>query len=95
MAKIPRVRERTATPEELAEDCRRCLEARAKPSRCAHGGCQREATPGGHHCDEHAALHATHGKNGRPALPAIADRVRFHLAALFGTANDNGTEALS
>jgi hypothetical protein len=31
MAKIPRVRERTATAEELEEDRRRCLAAKAKP----------------------------------------------------------------
>jgi hypothetical protein len=30
MAKIPRVRERTATPEELEEDRRRCLAAKEK-----------------------------------------------------------------
>ena len=32
MRKIPRVRERTATPQELAEDRRRCLTAKAKPA---------------------------------------------------------------
>lgn len=31
MRKIPRVRERTATPEELEDDRRRCLAARTKP----------------------------------------------------------------
>ena len=31
MRKIPRVRERTATPEELGEDRRRCLAAKVKP----------------------------------------------------------------
>jgi hypothetical protein len=31
MRRVPRVRERTATPEELEEDRRRCLAARSKP----------------------------------------------------------------
>jgi hypothetical protein len=35
MAKIPRVRERTATPEELGEDRRRCLAAKVKPPKPA------------------------------------------------------------
>lgn len=70
MPKI-RVRERTATPAELAEDRRRWLLAKAKPARCTHGSCPREAAPGGHYCEDHAALHATHGKNGRPTLQAV------------------------
>jgi hypothetical protein len=79
-----RVPERTASPEELAEDRRRYLAAKPRPARCAHGSCQREATPDGRYCEGHAPQHATHGKNGRPALPAIADRVRDHLVGLFG-----------
>ena len=70
MPKI-RERERTATPDELAEDRRRCLQAKERPRRCAHGSCQREATPGARYCEGHEALHATHGKNGRPTLQAV------------------------
>jgi hypothetical protein len=72
---MPKIRERarTATPEELAEDRRRCLAAKAKPTRCAHGSCQREATRGGRYCEGHETQHATHGKGGRPELRAVAD----------------------
>ena len=38
MRKIPRVRERTVSPEELEEDRRRCLAARTKPPAAAQEG---------------------------------------------------------
>ena len=72
---MPKIRDRapTATSEERTEDRRRCLVAKAKPARCAHGSCQREATAGGRYCEGHEAQHATHGKGGRPELRAVAD----------------------
>jgi hypothetical protein len=56
-----RVRERTATPEELAEDRRRCQAA--KPRQFATV----EAFE--RFCEDDVA--ATHGKNGRPELPSV------------------------
>lgn len=59
MANVPRPRERTANPEELAKDRRRRLAAKALPLVVAP-------------TDENGAdLRATHGKNGRPELQAV------------------------
>jgi hypothetical protein len=61
MSKVTRVPERTATPDELAEDRRRCLAA--KPRRFDRGEAFESFVE-----DE---LRATAGKNGRPELPAV------------------------
>jgi hypothetical protein len=66
MRKIPRVRECTATSEELAEDARRCRVAKTRIFSTVETFC------GAHQPRENTAeLRATHGKNGRPELPAV------------------------
>jgi response regulator of citrate/malate metabolism len=56
-----RVPDRTATPEEWAEESRRIQAAREQQRRRL---AQPEETPD-------IGLHATHGKNGRPELQTV------------------------
>jgi hypothetical protein len=52
-----RLRERTATPEELEDERQRWLRAKSKP---------KDPNP-----NDPTTIHATHGKNGRPELPTV------------------------
>ena len=119
MRKIPRVRERTATPEELAEDTERWNRAREQ-HRVLAPAPEPEATEGNLAaclvllarwrkccvCGSETLFVDERGRSDadfecglcvqvredlarRLRYVKLADRVRFHLHALFSTANDN------
>jgi hypothetical protein len=110
-----RVPERTATPEELAEDRRRYLAAKARPPAIEPAPiegnlcavlvtfaawrqcccCQsltlyvnsQARTTGDFECGLCKDIRENLAKRLR--RPSLHERVRFHLAGLFSTANDN------
>lgn len=107
MARVPRERERTATPEELQEDRRRHLAAKAATSPISgpapHGnlahGLQLFADWKDCPACKRRLLLLTGGELCGSCVgfipprkaPSIHTRVAIHLHALFGTVNDNDT----
>jgi hypothetical protein len=112
--RVPRVRERVATPEELAEEARRwerSREAQRAPAPAAEGNlcavlvtfaawrkccvCARPVlyvdarcrTDDDVECPTCQAVREDLAKRLR--RPSLHERVRFHLAGLFATSNDN------